>query len=193
MKKVLLGLISIIMAGQISFAQPVSDMAVIPMGITIQSVMRLSITKGGNMEFVFKSAADLSAGIPATFGPAYETKGKITTTQNWDLELTTDEGAFTGDVTGSIPLTVVEFAVSTGSATTTVIANGPILTTANVTPIELLYWDNTGGTNRGSGIDFGIQWACGSQESATGTGIPANQNTGRYAVNVVLSLIGTSH
>ncbi len=193
MKKVLLGLISIILVGQASFAQPVSDQAIIPIGITIQSVMRLTITKGGNMEFVFSSADDLTNGIPAAgFGASYETTGNIVTTQNWGLELMADAPNFYDDGGGiTLPLNVMEFSVNTTNAATlgdggaALPYSNVILATASATAIVLLE-NNTG--NRTSSDTFAIQWACGASD-AGGIAVPNDVPAGRYAVNFVLTLV----
>jgi hypothetical protein len=184
MKKVLLGLISIFMAGQISFAQPVSDMAVIPMGITVQSVMRLNVTKGGNIEFVFKSAADVNAGLPSTgaYGTTYETAGTISASQNWDLDLTVDETDFIADNNGgnNLPLNVVSLDVITNAGGTPVTQNDVVLST----PLTLI--DANGTNTLGDGLTFNIRWACGvaalASQSVIGTA------AGRYSANIILTL-----
>ena len=193
MKKIILGFLSILFAGLTSFAQPVSDMAVIPVGITIQSVMRLTITKGGNMEFVFKNAADIGTGIPAAFGTAYETTGSITATQSWDLELLSDAATFAGDVAGTLPLTVIEHLVTSGAANSSFAGSGAIPATANATPVELIFCTSSAAaSNRGANIAFSIQWACGAT-IATGTAIPTDAVASRYSANFILSLVATSH
>ncbi len=189
MKKLFLGLISLLLAGQVSFAQPVSDQAVIPMGITIQSVMRLTITRGGNMEFVFKSASDIANGVPSAWSSAYQTDGNISASTNWDLELMADAGNFSTN----IPLNVIEYNVTTSPANT--IAGGgtnpgPLPTNLNTNPFDLLTQDTGagGGDNYGDGLSFTVQWACGAN-IAGGAVIPANAAPGRYAVNFILTLV----
>ncbi|OQY00530.1 MAG: hypothetical protein B6I20_08585 [Bacteroidetes bacterium 4572_117] len=177
MKKVLLGFISIIFATQVSFAQPVSDMAVIPMGITIQNIMRLTITKGGNMEFVFKTASDITNGLgPST---AYETEGSVVASQAWQLDLSVDAATFVGEVAATtIPLNVVEFTptvagTGAGTAFTGDLSNG---WPSNYTIV------NAGAVT--STATFNIAWECG-----TNNDIPATTTSGRYTINVLLSLL----
>ncbi len=175
MKKVILGFLAILFAGQISFAQPVSDMAVIPMGITIQNIMRLTITRGGNIEFVFSSAADRLAGLG---GAAYTTAGTVVSTQAWDLELTTDAAQFDDESgTNNLPLATVELATTTASTGTAALANTAL---AQGAP-GVLVVDAGAATDAGT---FSIEWACG-----TTTPIPAATLAGRYTVNVILSLV----
>lgn len=184
MKKVLLGFLSVFMLWQLSFAQPVSDMAVIPMGITVQSVMRLNVTKGGNIEFVFKSAADVNAGLPSTgaYGTTYETAGTISASQNWDLNLTVDETDFIADNNSGVDLAlnVVSLDVATSAAGTPVTQNNVVLSS----PLVLI--DANGTNTLGDGITFSIQWACGvpalASNSVVGTA------AGRYSANIILTL-----
>ncbi len=186
MRKIILGLISILFIGQILQAQPVSDMAVIPMGITIQSVMRLTITKGGNIEFVFENAKDIQDGIPSGgYGPEFETKGKITASRNWDLNLTIDEANFMGEISGTtLNLNVVEFnsKITPLPPNTIGFANVPL---ASGAPIKVLEKDGgaSAGDNIGSGLDFTIQWQCGHANKISG-----NVKAQRYSANIILTL-----
>jgi len=184
MKKLLLGFLSLILAGTVSFAQPVSDMAVIPMGITIQSVMRLAITKGGNIEFVFKSATDVSNGLPSggAYSTEYETTGIINASQNWDLDMTVDESSFIADNGGAnLDLGVVSFDVTTSASNTDVLSDTQLA--QNLTPLE----NDGNGNNLGNNITFAIQWACGVSGLASAS--VAGSEAGRYSANVILTLV----
>ena len=180
MKKVLLGFISIIFATQVSFAQPVSDMAVIPMGITIQNIMRLTITKGGNIEFVFKSANDITTGL----GPnaAYNTTGNVVATQAWNLQLVADAGDFvneSGVLLGG--LDIVGF-TPTCAAATVVAGINNLTNTASTTAI-------TSGAVT-SGTPFTLAWECGTPApGGTTSQLDGTEAAGRYTVNVILSLV----
>ncbi len=187
MKKIFLGIISILFIGQIAWAQPVSDMAVIPMGITIQSVMRLTITKGGNIEFVFKSAKDLATGID--HGNAYNTEGIITASRNWDLILAPDEPNFAGeDGTDNLDFNVVEY-----TSSCTVMSGGASTphghTTAITTDKALTAGDNSilvndgSGDNYGTGLNFDIKWRCGVTHKIGG-----GHKAQRYSANLILTL-----
>lgn len=180
MKKLLLGFIAIVLAGQVSLAQPVSDMAVIPMGITVQSIMRLDITKGGNIEFVISRIEELTTGIP--FSTSYETSGTVSASQNWDLTLTTD-GAFEHATHADLALNVVDYQFTAAIPANTTASPAAINTPASLaSPITLFAADGAGTTNYGSNIPFTIQWRCGNGGSLAGT--PA----GRYTTNIILSL-----
>ena len=51
---------------QVGFAQAVQDNAVIPVSVTINSILRLNVTSGGNIQFVFNTMAQYNAGIAGT-------------------------------------------------------------------------------------------------------------------------------
>ena len=57
MKKLLLISVGLIMAC-LTQAQPVSDNATIPIGVTLNSILRLTVVSGGNIEFVVRRDAD---------------------------------------------------------------------------------------------------------------------------------------
>ncbi len=181
MKKIILGLLSVLFFGQITQAQPVNDMAVIPMGITIQSVMRLTITKGGNIEFVFNSASDMTNGIPSGgFNSSYETTGIVSSSRNWDLNLRVDESQFMGeDGAHNLPLNVVELQVSTTALNTDAMPGAIAL---NGTIDDLLK-PSTSLDNFGTGLPFTIQWQCGHTNK-----IPGATVSQRYSANIILTL-----
>ncbi len=180
MKKIILGLLSVLFLGQIAQAQPVNDMAVIPMGITIQSVMRLTITKGGNIEFIFDSADDIQNGVPTSFGTNYETKGIISSSRNWDLNLRVDETSFIGEDGTTLDLNVIDFQVTPPPNTT-----ASAITVLQQTITKLL--ENTGG-NIGTDLKFGIQWRCGAGTNK----IPGSTVSQRYSANIILTLVAAN-
>ncbi len=184
MRKFILGLLSVLFFGQILVAQPVSDMAVIPMGITIQSVMRLTITKGGNIEFVFNSANDMANGVPTSFGSNYETKGVVSSSRNWDLDLRVEEDAFKGeDQAHDLDLNVVEYKISELPANTVSSAAGTNDEGVLSQLIENFLHPDGPNNNMGSNLGFTIQWRCGVTNK-----IPGSAVSQRYAANIILTL-----
>jgi hypothetical protein len=189
MKKVLIGFFTILILGQVANAQPVSDNAVIPMAITVQSIMRLNIKSGGNMEFVFNKISDLTTGIPNS--AAYDTRFDISASQNWDLNIGTDNANFIGEVaTNFFAIDVVNLFVEDDGSTR--LGAGEVATTfavptvlPNVSTALLTNATTDAGTSAQNG--FVIHWACGTAPSPTmlSTGAPAD----RYTVNVYLNLV----
>lgn len=188
MKKVIIGFLSIIFIGQIAVAQPVSDHAVIPMAITVQSVLRLNVRSGGNIEFVFSNITTILSGIANT--TAYNTTFDVASTLNWDVLMGTDAATLTSDEGAAIPLDHINFYMSGGginvarTSTPFPVAN-PALLTNVTTPI--LEWVGGLNTNVGNAAanTFIINWAAGIAPSPAMTGTAP----GRYTVNVYLSLV----
>ncbi len=184
MKKVLLGLLSVIFAGQVSFAQPVSDIAVIPMGITINSIMRLNVTSGGNIEFVFNRISDVTTGI--LYAAGYETNFTVASSVNWGVNMSVDAANFVNESGDIMTLAVIDYTVTTAAPNTTAV--GAVIGLIQ-TPPDILTWagiigaDNIGPASTNT---CRIQWQCG--EVVAGTTV-AGYPAGRYTANIILALI----
>jgi hypothetical protein len=211
MKKVLLGLICFITLEIGVYAQPVSDNAVIPMGITLTSVLRLNVISGGNIEFVFTSVYDFQNGLA---GDMYRTNLTVESSTNWALSLYASD--FSGSA-GTIPIGVVDYCFednTSGNALVTAVqAPGTKNTLCNVANLYVLPGDGTfiqltngsfqamvqtGDGNDGVAADnnFYIRWRCGvgpgSAITPNNSGAPLINNTvavpGRSSTNVLVSL-----
>lgn len=58
-------IVSLIIFGQLAFGQAVHDRNVIPVAVNLNQVLRMTITNGGNIEFVFNSIDDYKLGLSA--------------------------------------------------------------------------------------------------------------------------------
>ena len=197
MKKLLLGFISLILVGQVGFSQPVSDQAIIPMAITVNSILRLNIVSGGNIEFVFNSIDAVTNGIANS--TAYDTRFTVASTTNWRLDFGTDLADFTNDAGGTINLNLV--AVQINDDGTTCISGGRCSVNAAYDGTAAAWGDlvqattnllGNGTGNVGTTTDnaFVIHWECGTGNS-TSQFIPTGAvaaTPGRYTANVFLSL-----
>lgn len=83
-KTILASAIALIIAGS-AIAQPVSDRAVIPIGVTLEQILRLHVIDGGNVEFVFNDLMDYTTGISNS--PFYDTQIVIASSTDWQLHL----------------------------------------------------------------------------------------------------------
>ncbi|MFN8258738.1 MAG: hypothetical protein U0W24_23825 [Bacteroidales bacterium] len=175
--------------GQIAVAQPVSDHAVIPVAVTIQSVLRLNIRSGGTIEFVFNNVDAITNGIPNS--PAYDTRFDIAATQNWDLFIGTEDAFLTSDEGVDIPVDHIALYVDGDIlANRTSSTNYAAPDVLQLGPIALLELDAAlGSSNVGipSDNEFTIHWSCGDN-ATTGATAMTGTNPGRYTVNVYLSL-----
>lgn len=205
MKKILLGFLALFLAGNIAVAQPVSDNAVIPMGITLNSILRLTVISGGNIEFVFNTVADYQAGL---FGTAYKTSLQVESSSDWDLAILAND--FTGSA-GTFEPTVVDYSVSDNGGANTIVNSGAGAGATQYAGAALASnVDGTGGTyiqvtntstpiltaldgNDGVGSDnaFQLWWRCGHSTNIlinNHTGVGA---TGRSSTSVLLTLSGS--
>lgn len=204
MKKVLLGLISLILAGQVAVAQPISDNAVIPMAITVNSILRLNIVRGGNIEFVFNTMDDYSSGL---LGSRYSTDVTVASSGNWELELlasTTeffdvDGGAGTGIALDYVCFSLTDNgtnAIGIGLATEyfpnggASAAVGSFSDLVNTPPATNILGAGTGNSGSSAANAFTINWECGTANGTNTTLIStAGVASGRYSTNILLTLI----
>lgn len=111
-KAIITGAIALIITGS-AFAQPVSDRAVIPLGVTLVQILRIHVTNGGNIEFVFNDIDDFKEGIPNSAGNGfYDTDVEIASSTEWELDMGAEDLTLIGtdDPANSIALGNVGFA-----------------------------------------------------------------------------------
>jgi len=206
MKKVLIGFLSLIFAGQVAVAQPISDNAVIPMAITVNSILRLNVVRGGNIEFVFNTLDEYANGLS---GARYSTDVTIASSGNWELEMlasTTeffdmDGGAGTGidlgfvcfnlTTTGTnvigIGLATEYFPNDGASSAVTVYSD-----LTNTAPAQNILDAGTGNAGGAAENAFTINWECGTGNGTAQAGntiSDAGVTSGRYSTNILLTLI----
>jgi hypothetical protein len=56
-------LFALMVSGTMLFGQPIVDNAVIPVSVTLNSILRLNVTSGGNIEFVVTTLSQYESGI----------------------------------------------------------------------------------------------------------------------------------
>ena len=213
-KSILASAIALIIAGS-AFAQPVSDRAVIPIGVTLVQILRIHVTNGGNIEFVFSDITDYTSGI--TNAAMYDSDVVIASSTDWDLHfgaeaanmIGTDNPAntilinnvgFTATWTGTNTCCTALTRVGgvTGNydtATAGGAACGLKIFTGAAT--DLLYQDNGVATGSGGSIlanAFTINWECGTLAAGTtamnATSLLAQSpSPDRYTTNVFMDLV----
>jgi len=97
---------ALLFVGLTVFAQAVKDRNVIPVAVSLNQVLRMTITNGGNIEFVFNTIDDYKNGIsseavsasanPATSQSLYKTDFNISSSTRWALSYGAEETAFLG-------------------------------------------------------------------------------------------------
>ena len=105
MKKINLVAIMLIVA-LASFSQAVKDRNVIPVAVNLNQVLRMTITNGGNVEFVFNTIDDYKKGIsseaasasqnPSSSQSMYKTDFTVSSSTRWSLTYGAEEATFLG-------------------------------------------------------------------------------------------------
>ncbi|MBI4930286.1 MAG: hypothetical protein HY841_05955 [Bacteroidetes bacterium] len=95
-KTILASCIAMIIAGS-AMAQPVSDRAVIPLGVTLVQILRIHVTNGGNIEFVFNDIEDYKNGITNAQGNGfYDSDVQIASSTEWQLDMGAEDANLIG-------------------------------------------------------------------------------------------------
>jgi len=100
-------LIVMLVCGLTAFSQAVKDRNFIPVAINLNQVLRMTITNGGNIEFVFNTIEDYKNGIssdavasvsanPITSNSMYKTDFSVSSSTRWALTYGTEEISFLG-------------------------------------------------------------------------------------------------
>jgi hypothetical protein len=107
MKKNLTVLLAALLIGGTAFGQAVSDRNIIPVAVNLNQVLRMTITNGGNIEFVFNTIDEYKDGIsgdigasssanPATSEPMYQTDFTVSSSTRWKISYGAESGTFLG-------------------------------------------------------------------------------------------------
>jgi hypothetical protein len=106
MKKKAIVILGILTIGMVGFSQAVKDRQVIPVAVNLNQVLRLTITNGGNIEFVFNSIDDYRYGLsgdpasgaanPNASNPFYVTDFTVASSARWELNFGSEEATFIG-------------------------------------------------------------------------------------------------
>jgi len=97
----------LLMIGIIGFSQAVKDRQVIPVAVNLNQVLRMTITNGGNIEFVFNSIDEYANGLsgdaatsasanPATSDAFYQTDFTVSSSTRWSLTFGSEQTTFIG-------------------------------------------------------------------------------------------------
>jgi len=126
----------LLFSGLTVFGQAVRDRNVIPVAVSLNQVLRMTINNGGNIEFVFNSIDDYKKGLsseaasgsanPATSLGFYKTDFTVSSSTRWELIYGAEEPTFLGTDNPAVtfPLNNVGFTITNNSATRTFEAAG---------------------------------------------------------------------
>ena len=195
MKKITLSIIALFFAGQMSFAQAVSEHAIIPVSVTLNSILRLNVVTGGNIEFVVNTINQYSSGISNS--ARYTTNFTVASSTDFDVTLMAEDATLIGSDNSAHTMTLDNIGYAT-VANAAAGGNDPanwslqaitVLTNAAATIV-------TGVANASAGDvvqnNFDIQWELGT---SGGGGMNASSllsqsiKADRYVTNVFLDLV----
>lgn len=99
--------IALLLCGVSTFAQAVKDRNVIPVAVNLNQVLRMTVTNGGNIEFVFNTIEDYKNGLsadalttgssnPTTSNSFYKTDFTVSSSTRWALTYGSEEPSFVG-------------------------------------------------------------------------------------------------
>ncbi|MFN3554769.1 MAG: hypothetical protein ACK4VN_02260 [Bacteroidales bacterium] len=102
MKKLTILFAGLFLCATASFGQAIDDRAVIPVAVNLNSILRLNVTSGGNIEFNFNTLADYTTGIANSAG--YTTRFTVASSVNWNVFIYAEDAAMTGtDLASATP------------------------------------------------------------------------------------------
>ena len=192
----LVGMIGI-MSVNMSYSQAVDDRAVVPVSVTLNSILRLNVESGGNIEFNFNTLSQYENGIANS--TEYDTKITIASSVNWDLRMGAEDpylvASGQSDTAGTnMPLDHVGYQIE---HTGTVGLDYTINSDGNTTSLQELSSIADGseqiqnaGTNAGGGDynEFTVHWECGTTDTDGGLLLGSPLTGGRYSSNVFFVL-----
>jgi len=118
MRKLILGF-ALLLFGQFSFGQAVSDNAVIPVSVTLNSILRLTVVSGGNIQFVVNTIDQYTGGISNS--TRYTTTFTVASSRDFNVFMYSESDALYGtDAGGQLPLENIGYLVvppATGGGT----------------------------------------------------------------------------
>ncbi len=197
MKRITLILIGSLLLGNLSYGQAVDDRTVIPVAVTLSSILRLNVVSGGNIEFNFNTLADYQNGIDNS--SSYDTRFTVASSVDWDVFMYSEEASLvsTDDVAAAgMDLDNVGYHVlSNGTfdiADLTVSSDDPTAPAALTSAEVVIVGYNGTVTNAGDiqQNDFTIHWECGTMIGGMNSNSILSQQLAadRYSTNVFLIL-----
>lgn len=188
---------ALVILSQISFGQAVNDQAVIPVSVTLNSILRLTVVSGGNIDFVVNTIAQYTSGINNGGGDArYQTNFTVSSSQDFDVTVRAEDASLIGQdnsantmLLNNIGLDLTESGTGADPANWTLPAAVIALTNGAQNIV-------TGAANASAGgaaqNNFTIQWRLGTGESAAmnaNTLLEQSITPDRYITNVFLELV----
>jgi hypothetical protein len=111
MKKISTFLFAVLLSASMAFSQPVKDFGVIPIGVTLNSILRLNIVSGGNIEFVVNTIDQYTNGIANT--ALYDTYFTVASSEDFNVIMYSESNNMSGtDLGGTMPSNNVGYIIT---------------------------------------------------------------------------------
>ncbi len=200
MKKISTFLFAVLLSASMAFSQPVNDMGVIPIGVSLSSILRLNVVSGGNIEFVVNTMDQYQNGIaPST---AHETRFTVSSSVDFNVDMYAEDATLIGtdDNSNTMPLDNIGYKISAFAANVGVRWNIPsygVLTLLDDDPASapidyLIQGIDKFAAGPLTQNDFTIQWELATLAvvglGTSGTLLSQSLLSDRYVTNVYLLL-----
>lgn len=188
MKKLFL-IIVLAVLGITAKAQAVSDMAVIPIGVTLNSIARLTVTSGGNIEFVVNTMDQYENGVD--FMPSTTTTFTVASSSPFGVTLQADNANLIGTISAEhkMPVEFVEYSMGTTTSGTPQINQNLVAYEKLSTTEKWIIGEDKADHPAGVYNGIKIQW---SLTSGNNQGALKGYASDRYVVNAFLQLKQTT-
>lgn len=181
---------------QLSFGQAVNDQAIIPVSVTLNSILRLTVVSGGNIDFVVNTIDQYTNGINTGGTDArYQTNFTVSSSQDFDVTLRAEDATLLGqdNPIHTMPLNNVGYDLTEsggGDDPTNWALPAAVLPLTNVAQSIVTGVIGAAAGNAAQN-NFTIQWRLGTGEGTMNGSSLLEQSLDpdRYITNVFLELV----
>lgn len=180
--------LALVLLSQYSFGQAVKDNAVIPVSITLNSILRLTVQSGGNIEFVVNTIDQYTSGIPNS--AQHTTKFSVSSSRVFNVTMGAEDATFIGiENGGPMDLDFVRYTITKDDP-----LHAGILPAAMPAALIAIY-DGLGAytpatilstADAGGNLTYNIEWELGTDPA--NTLLDADLPADIYVTNVYLNL-----
>lgn len=185
MRRIILG-VAMLLTAQSGFGQAVRDNAVIPVSITLNAILRLSVTSGGNIQFVVNTIEQYESGIGNS--SQYTTTFQVASSRNFEVNMGAEDPQFIGIETGSLLFSLDNLGYRVDPGTSTGTVDPLVQPLVSFSALDDIVTGNAGGT-----VDhtYRILWELGTGGNNMNGATLLSQSLAPdiYVTNVFLDLV----
>ncbi len=186
---------ALLLISQMGFGQAVNDQAIIPVSVTLNSILRLTVVSGGNIDFVVNTIEQYTNGINNGGGDArYQTNFTVSASQDFNVTVRAEDLTFFGQDNAANTMTLdnvgLDLTGTVGGAGVNWNLPAAVLP---LTDVAQTIVTGIAGAAAGDATqnNFIVRWRLGTGEGTmNGTTLLAQSLTpDRYITNVFLELV----